>query len=268
MAARCLPAAAARCRVDGTQLRGCATASMAQPLSEEAGAGVEDAAEEADVPPMGMTSDMRPHKDTSRKFVKMDSLGRAYATGRRKKAIARVWVWPIKADDTASVRINKMNLSNLFGGHWAQRFMVLAPFFETGTAGKYSVMATVKGGGTTSQAQAVRLGISTALQGLDSRTRPAMKAAGYLKRDPRQRERKKPGQKGVRTHASNTLVPPTPIAACRSCANLYVVFAGTQEVRLGEAVRRDDIYSGAAVSAVACVERRRPADPGPRRTTR
>ena len=201
---RYLPAAAARCRVDGTHMRGCRTAAAAaiaqQPL-EEAGAVVEDATDEADAlpqTPLSFTSGMRPRKDTSRKWVKMDSLGRAYATGRRKKAVARVWVWPVGADETAQVRINKMDLSHLFGGHWEQRFTVLAPFFETGTAGTYSVMATVKGGGTTGQAQAARLGISTALQGLDAGSRPKMKAAGYLKRDPRQRERKKPGQKGVR----------------------------------------------------------------------
>ena len=145
--------------------------------------------------PLVFTSDMRPPKDSSRKWVQLDSKGRAYATGRRKTAVARVWVWP---DPKAEVRINKMSLSAFCRGHWEQRFMILAPFFETGTAGKFSVMATVKGGGITGQAQALRLGVATAMQGLDAALRPTMKAAGYLKRDPRQRERMKPGQKGAR----------------------------------------------------------------------
>jgi len=149
--------------------------------------------------PLRFTSDMRPAKNTSRKWVKLDELGRAYATGRRKMAVARVWVWPVRGpDELPTVRINKMNLSQFFGGHWEQRFMVLAPLLETGTSDKYSVMATVKGGGTTGQAEAVRLGIATALQGHDASLRPKMKEVGYLKRDPRQRERKKPGQKGAR----------------------------------------------------------------------
>ena len=144
------------------------------------------------------TSDMRPPKDTSRKWVTLDPLGRAFAVGRRKKAIARVRVWPVEDKDQATVRLNKMSLSSFFGGYWEQRLMVLAPFLETGTAGQYAGRASVKGGGITGQAQAVRGGIATALQGLDARLRPKMKAAGYLKRDPRQRERKKPGRRGAR----------------------------------------------------------------------
>ena len=83
-------------------------------------------------------------------------------------------------------------------GHWDHRFTVLSPFFETRTAGKYSVMATVKGGGLTGQAEALRHGIATALQGLDARLRPPLKTAGFLTRDSRRRERKKFGQKGAR----------------------------------------------------------------------
>lgn len=106
-----------------------------------------DVAHETDDAPAAFTSDMRPPGDTSRKWVKVDSLGRAYATGRRKTAVARVWLWPTADQDLASVRINHKSLASFFGGHWVQRHTVLAPFFETGTAGKYSVMATVKGGG-------------------------------------------------------------------------------------------------------------------------
>ena len=115
-----------------------------RPLSS---APIEAAGEVSSVTPAAFTSDLRPPGDTSRKWVKVDSIGRAYATGRRKTAVARVWVWPSADDELASVRVNKQNLSSFFGGHWVHRHTVLAPFFETGTAGKYSVMATVKGGG-------------------------------------------------------------------------------------------------------------------------
>ena len=149
-------------------------------------------------PPQRYTSDMRPLGDTSRKWVKVDDLGRAYATGRRKTAVARVWVWPTPEDELAAVRINKLTLSHFFGGHWQQRHTVLAPFFETNTSGMYSVMATVKGGGVNGQAEAVRHGIATALQGLDGTLRPPLKQAGVMTRDSRARERKKPGQRGAR----------------------------------------------------------------------
>ena len=142
---------------------------------------------------------MRPPGDTSRKWVKYDeATGRAYATGRRKMATARVWVWETPQDAAPAITINKLSLSRFFGGHWVHRHTVLAPFFETQTAGKYSVLATVAGGGLSGQAEAVRHGIATALQGLDAALRPPLKAAGFMKRDPRQRERKKPGQKGAR----------------------------------------------------------------------
>ena len=144
------------------------------------------------------TSDMRPPGDTSRKWVKVDELGRAYATGRRKTAVARVWVWPTKEDKLAEVRINQKSLSSFFGGHWVHRHTVLAPFFEMATAGRFSVMATVKGGGISGQAEAVRHGIATAMQGLDASLRPVLKSAGFMTRDARVRERKKPGQKGAR----------------------------------------------------------------------
>ena len=145
-----------------------------------------------------LLSHMRPPKDTSRKYIKVDEKGRAYATGRRKTAVARVWVWPNKLEDeTPSLRINKMSLSTFFGGHWSHRYTVIEPFLKTGTWGKYHVMATARAG-ITGQAEAVRLGIATALQGLAPELRPAMKQAGFLKRDPRSRERKKPGQAGAR----------------------------------------------------------------------
>ena len=106
------------------------------------------ASSEAPSAPVGLTSDMRPPNDASRKWVKVDTMGRAYATGRRKTAVARVWVWPCADGNAPSIRLNKQSLSSFLGGHWVQRHTILAPFFETGTAGKYNVLATVRGGGT------------------------------------------------------------------------------------------------------------------------
>ena len=151
-----------------------------------------------DAPPLRLLAHMRPPNDTSRKWVKVDENGKAYAVGRRKKAIAKVWVWEVDEPWKSMVRINGGSISRFFGGYWVQRHTVLEPFFETKTAGKYAVKALAKGGGITGQAEAIRLGIATALQGLDASLRPKMKAAGYLKRDPRQRERQKPGQAGAR----------------------------------------------------------------------
>eukprot|EP00316_Scyphosphaera_apsteinii_P026174 CAMPEP_0119317420 /NCGR_PEP_ID=MMETSP1333-20130426/43087_1 /TAXON_ID=418940 /ORGANISM="Scyphosphaera apsteinii, Strain RCC1455" /LENGTH=146 /DNA_ID=CAMNT_0007323345 /DNA_START=1 /DNA_END=438 /DNA_ORIENTATION=+ len=141
---------------------------------------------------------MRPPGDTSRKYVKVDSDGRAYSTGRRKSSVARVWVWRTPPDDEAVVTVNGQTISTFFGGHWAQRYTLLAPLFKTNSAGMYSVAAQVNGGGISGQAEAVRLGIATALQGLDISLRPALKQAGFLTRNAKVRERKKPGQAGAR----------------------------------------------------------------------
>ena len=147
--------------------------------------------------PVRLSPDMRPPGDSSRKYVRVDANGRAYATGRRKTAVARVWVWPC-ADGAASLTINGKSLGEFLGGHWAQRYDVLKPFFVTRTEGLFSVRAHVGGGGYSGQAGALRHGIATAMQGLDFTLRPALRAAGLLTRDPRRRERKKPGQRGAR----------------------------------------------------------------------
>lgn len=158
----------------------------------------DSSAEEEDAFPL-LVEHMRPKGDTSRKYVKIDEMGRAYSRGARKTAVARVWVWKhSKPDSFPTVRINDSSLAQFFGGHWQMRHTVLAPFFETGTAGEYGVLAKVHGGGRSTQSQAVRLGVATALQGLDPSLRPALKAAGFMTRDRRIVERKKPGQRGAR----------------------------------------------------------------------
>ena len=140
----------------------------------------------------------RPAGDTARYYVKVDELGRAYATGRRKTAVASVVLWPTPADRAASVRVNGMDLADFLGGHWALRHVVLSPFLKTATTGEFTVTARVDGGGLSGQAQAIRHGISTALQGIDLAFRKPLRAAGFVTRDPRRRERKKPGQAGAR----------------------------------------------------------------------
>ncbi|MDY2995236.1 MAG: 30S ribosomal protein S9 [Baileyella intestinalis] len=116
------------------------------------------------------------------------------ATGRRKSSVARVRLLP----GTGRVVINKRDLENYFGTELLRQ-EVLRPFDITGTAGRFDVIATVNGGGTTGQAGALRHGISRALCEVDNdEYRPALKAAGFLTRDPRMKERKKYGLKKAR----------------------------------------------------------------------
>lgn len=129
---------------------------------------------------------------------KKDKLGRAYATGRRKNASARVW---IKAG-SGKVTINGKE----FDGYFPQanlQMIVLQPFGATNTNGQFDVICTVKGGGVTGQAGAIRHGISRALQFFDPELRQVLKAVpcavgSLLTRDPRVVERKKAGRKKAR----------------------------------------------------------------------
>lgn len=118
---------------------------------------------------------------------------RFYGTGRRKNAIARVWLAP----GTGKVTINNRELGEYFGKKTLE-MIVRQPLELTSTLGKYDVVATVKGGGTTGQAGAVRHGISRALTEADENLRPALKAAGFMTRDPRMKERRKYGLKKAR----------------------------------------------------------------------
>lgn len=116
------------------------------------------------------------------------------ATGRRKSSIARVRLLP----GTGRIVVNKKDLEDYFGLEVLKN-EVKRPFEITGTTGKYDVIAIVNGGGTTGQAGALRHGISRALCEVDAETnRPALKAAGFLTRDPRMKERKKYGLKKAR----------------------------------------------------------------------
>ena len=117
-----------------------------------------------------------------------------YGTGRRKKSIARVYLTPGKGNIT----INKRNIDEYLGLE-TLKVIVRQPLVLTNTLDKFDVNVTVRGGGTTGQAGAIRHGISRALLQADSdEYRPALKKAGYLTRDPRMKERKKYGLKKAR----------------------------------------------------------------------
>ena len=122
-----------------------------------------------------------------------DKLGRSYATGKRKDAIARVW---IKAG-SGRVMVNGKEMSSYFARPVLQMLIGQA-FSVAGVNDQFDVMATVKGGGLSGQAGAVKHGISKALCLFDPGLRPALKAAGFLTRDSRVVERKKYGKPKAR----------------------------------------------------------------------
>ena len=116
-----------------------------------------------------------------------------YGTGRRKSSIARVYIMPGKGNIT----INKRDIDSYFGLE-TLKVIVRQPLATTDTLDKFDIVVNVHGGGTTGQAGAIRHGISRALLKADADYRPALKAAGFLTRDPRTKERKKYGLKAAR----------------------------------------------------------------------
>lgn len=118
---------------------------------------------------------------------------KAYGTGRRKKSVARVYLVP----GTGKITINKRDIDDYFGLE-TLKTIVRQPLAATGNADKFDVQATVRGGGTTGQAGAIRHGIARALVTVDDDYRAVLKSAGYLTRDPRMKERKKYGLKKAR----------------------------------------------------------------------
>ena len=118
---------------------------------------------------------------------------RIYSTGRRKTAVARVW---LKAGD-GKFTINSRD-DEIYFSRATARMVIRQPFEAVDLLGKYDIVATVRGGGISSQAGAIRHGITRALIKVDSDLRPPLKAGGYVTRDPRKKERKKPGLKGAR----------------------------------------------------------------------
>ncbi len=116
-----------------------------------------------------------------------------YGTGRRKTSTARVYLRPGSGD----ISVNRRPFDNYFPNE-ALRMIIRQPLSLTETLGKFDILITVDGGGTAGQAGAVRHGITRALMEFNADLRPSLKKAGLVTRDPRQKERKKYGQKGAR----------------------------------------------------------------------
>ncbi|XP_022742803.1 28S ribosomal protein S9, mitochondrial [Durio zibethinus] len=162
------------------------------------------------LPPLSVIEDMRYQKNTRKstraeierqkleeiakaRVRQVDDKGRAYGTGRRKCSIARVWVQP--GDGKFIINDKQFDVYFPMLDH---RATLLRPFSETKTLGLWDINCTVKGGGVSGQVGAIRLGISRALQNFEPELRPPLRAAGFLTRDPRVVERKKPGKAKAR----------------------------------------------------------------------
>ena len=117
-----------------------------------------------------------------------------YGTGRRKSSVARVHLFP---SGTGKITVNGRDIDDYFGLD-TLKLIVRQPLNTTGTLDKVDIVVTVAGGGVTGQAGAIRHGISRALLLVDESYRAALKAAGFLTRDPRMKERKKYGLKAAR----------------------------------------------------------------------
>jgi small subunit ribosomal protein S9 len=125
--------------------------------------------------------------------VKLDEKGRAYGTGRRKNSVARVWV----KQGTGKVVINGKEIEGYFARP-VLRMIINQPFVALDRDGKFDVMATVKGGGLSGQAGAIRHGISRALDNFSTEFHPVLRKGGFLTRDSRVVERKKYGKAKAR----------------------------------------------------------------------
>ena len=157
-----------------------AAAALASP-------GADDSFEAAPPPPP-RGGPLAPLRDKE-----VDAQGRAYATGRRKDAVARVWLKP----GTGKITVNGRD-QEVYFARPTLRLVIDQPFQISDRAGQYDVIATVKGGGLSGQAGAVKHGISQALSKFEPQLRLAVKAAGFLTRDPRVVERKKYGRAKAR----------------------------------------------------------------------
>ena len=157
-------------------------------------AETETAAPEQDAPSgLEALAELQPQEEAVPVEPKIDDLGRAYATGRRKNAIARVWIKP----GNGRVTVNGRDQEQFFARP-VLRMIIKQPFDVTSRVDQFDVMCTVTGGGLSGQAGAVRLGISKALVNYAPGLRPALKSGGFLTRDSRVVERKKYGRAKAR----------------------------------------------------------------------
>jgi len=131
--------------------------------------------------------------EAPRHVQKLDAQGRAYATGKRKNAIARVWIKP----GAGKILVNERALDVYFARP-VLRMLIQQPLAVANRSSQYDVVVTVAGGGLSGQAGAVRHGISKALTYFEPDLRPALKKEGFLTRDARVVERKKYGKKKAR----------------------------------------------------------------------
>jgi small subunit ribosomal protein S9 len=137
---------------------------------------------------------LKPAAAESPKYVKkVDAQGRAYATGKRKNAVARVWIKP----GSGKIEINTRAVE-VFFARPVLRMMIQQPLIATNRNGQFDVVCTVSGGGLSGQAGAVRHGLSKALTYFEPDLRAALKKGGFLTRDSRVVERKKYGRKKAR----------------------------------------------------------------------
>ena len=134
-----------------------------------------------------------PAPEMPRYVQRLDKQGRAYATGKRKDAVARVWVRP----GSGRIVINTRELESYFARP-VLRMLIQQPLVATNRVGQYDVNCTVSGGGLSGQAGAVRHGLSKALMNFEPDLRGALKRGGFLTRDPRVVERKKYGKAKAR----------------------------------------------------------------------
>ena len=169
---------------------GALTGAAAAPVAPEAAAAPSAADEsfEAAPPPPPRGGPLAPLRDKE-----VDAQGRAYATGRRKDAVARVWLKP----GTGKITVNGRD-QEVYFARPTLRLVIDQPFQISDRAGQYDVVCTVKGGGLSGPAGAVKHGISQALSKFEPQLRLTVKAAGFLTRDPRVVERKKYGRAKAR----------------------------------------------------------------------
>lgn len=153
------------------------------------------AEEKAVVSSSGTLQDLARVKEADAKSAepKRDALGRAYGTGRRKDAVARVWIRPGKG----KVTVNGRDQEQYFARP-VLRMIIAQPFVVADRAGQFDIICTVKGGGLSGQAGAVRHGLSRALVNYEPGLRGVLKAAGFMTRDSRVVERKKYGRAKAR----------------------------------------------------------------------
>jgi small subunit ribosomal protein S9 len=164
-----------------------------EPAAVETPTAEAPATEAAEVDTIDAPAPASPQIEAVLREQQLDKYGRAYATGRRKDAVARVWLKP----GSGKIEVNGRDQSIYFARP-TLRLVINQPFGITDRVGQYDVVATVKGGGLSGQAGAVKHGIAQALSRYEPALRTAVKREGFLTRDPRVVERKKYGRAKAR----------------------------------------------------------------------